>query len=398
MHTDSGSGEKLEIFCCQDEKEEAEQISKKILDLVSNGKKFSDFAVLVRTNAQTRVIEESAIRNSIPYQILDGISFYSRKEIKDILAYLKFIVNPQDEISFLRILNFPPRKIGKTTISRLLNFSKLRGILLSEILDHLDFCEGIPTAAKKSLQTFSQKIKSLRKICFLISPADLILKIIQEFEIEKFYENSQEITRFENILELCSVAKKFDNFDFQKALPQFLEEVALISDTDKIKSIDKILILTLHASKGLEFPIVFIPGLEEGLFPHSRSLFNPNEIEEERRLMYVGMTRAREKLFLLHAESRLQFGNFSNNPESRFLSEIPENLILQDDNQENNNLDEPYFSPDISEFSVGDKIFHQKFGIGKILEISGDILLINFETVGQKKILLTIVPIQKIDD
>lgn len=403
MWTESGSGEAVEIIDARDEREEAEIVAQTISDLHRiDDRSFSDFAILVRTNAQTRTIEEHLMRRAIPYQIIGGLKFYARKEIRDILGYLKFIENPTDDISLLRIINLPPRKIGATSVSRLSNFALERRLSLGEVLPHLEMAEGISPGTKSAIFHFSDKILTLRQKKTEITPAEMIEKIIELFGLEKFYRDGTEEgeMRFENILELKSLAHKFDGSE--NALANFLEEIALISDVDSLETTDRTTIMTLHMSKGLEFPIVFLPGLEEGLLPHSRSLFDPMALEEERRLMYVGMTRAREKLILLRAKSRLVFGDFQANPESRFLDEIPEQCISRPNGEKGENGVESDFSYSsfddeyIPNLVLGDRVRHVVFGEGTVSEISGDLASVDFDRAGRKRLALSVAPLEKI--
>lgn len=406
MWTESGEGELVEIIDCHDEREEAEIIFSTIKDLVRiEGRKYSDFAILVRMNAQSRVLEESALRHAIPYQILGGLKFYARKEIRDVLAYLKFIANPLDDVSLLRIINLPPRKIGATTIAHLGHYAQERGISIGEVLAHIEFAEGIAPAAKTALASFLAKTVAFRKNLTTTPPSELIRNIIDAFELEAFYRDKTEEgeTRYENVLELQSVAQRFDHSISETAVADFLEEVALISDADSIESADRLIIMTLHMSKGLEFPVVFIPGLEEGILPHSRSLYDPEALEEERRLVYVGMTRAMEKLTLLRAKSRMVFGEIQSNPESRFLSEIPTRCTARPNDGPTNaaNSDEWTYSAiedeiTFSQLTAGDRVRHAIFGPGSVLDVRGDLATIAFDTVGKKRLALSIAPLEKI--
>lgn len=401
MRTDNGAGEVVQVLSCHDEREESWRIAEIIRDFRNKeGKKYSDFAILVRTNAQTRPIEEAFLRAAIPYQIIGGLKFYARKEVKDVLAYLRFLENPSDTESFLRIINLPPRKIGKTTLARLSAFAQERNIPLGNILNHLDFADGIPPAAREALGRFRENIQSIRKKKSSLSPADLIGEVLETFRLEPFYRDGTQEgeTRYENILELKSVAHKFDHVDLESALSLFLEEVALVSDADNIAENEqqRVLIMTIHSSKGLEFPIVFLPGLEEGILPHSRSLFDPQALEEERRLLYVGMTRAMKQLFLLFAESRMMYGNTQYNPESRFLSEIPSHCSSGFSTaQEFGFTVEEEEMRYVPEFEIGETVKHPIFGRGSISKMEGDIAEIIFETVGKKRVALSIAPLTK---
>ncbi len=406
MWTEAGAGELVEIIDCRDEREEAEIIIRTIEGLKDlEQKKYSEFAILIRTNVQSRVLEEAALRHAIPYQIVGGLKFYARKEIRDILAYLKFISNPLDNVSLLRIINLPPRKIGATTIARLSQYANDRNVSISEVFDHIEFADGIPPAAKNAIMGFASKISALRAKRTQVTPGELIRQVVEAFELEAFYRDGTEEgeMRFDNILELQSVAQKYDGHEKETALSHFLEEVALISDADSIESLDRVTIMTLHTSKGLEFPVVFLPGLEEGILPHARSLFDPDGIEEERRLMYVGMTRAMEKLIILRTDSRMGFGEVKRNPASRFLDEIPTDCISRPNAEHASNADDEWsyssIEDEIAEFfdlEPGERVRHAVFGAGSVIAVHDGVATIAFDTDGQKKLALSVAPLEKL--
>ncbi len=346
------------------------------------------------------------MRHALPYQIIGGLKFYARKEIRDVLAYLKLIANPLDDVSLLRIINLPPRKIGATTIARLSQYASDRNVSLSEVLGHIEFAEGVPPAAKNAIAGFGNKISALRQVANSVSPAELIRQVVEKFDLETFYRDGTEEgeMRFENILELQSVAQRFDQSEAENVLAEFLEEVALISDADSIESLDRITIMTLHTSKGLEFPVVFLPGLEEGILPHARSLFDPEAIEEERRLMYVGMTRAMEKLIILRTDSRMAFGDVRYNPASRFLDEIPARCLSRPNKKNpDNDVDDGWaysaLDDDLADYyrlEAGERVRHAVFGNGSVIEVHDGVATIAFDTVGSKKLALSVAPLEKI--
>ncbi len=408
MWTESGEGELVEIIDCRDEREEAEIIIRTIEGIKDlENRKYADFAILIRTNVQSRALEEAALRHAMPYQIIGGLKFYARKEIRDVLAYLKVVANPLDNVSLMRIINLPPRKIGATTIMRLTQYAADRNISIGEVFDHVEFADGVPPAAKQAIANFARKINNLRQEKVNILPAELIRKVVEEFDLETFYRDGTEEgeMRFENILELRSVAQRFDTKESENILADFLEEVALISDADSIESLDRITFMTLHTSKGLEFPIVFLPGLEEGILPHARSLYDPDGIEEERRLMYVGMTRAKEKLILLRTDSRMGFGEVKRNPESRFLDEIPARCLSRPNAKTSGNsseFDDWSYSaidddiPDYCSLENGERVRHAVFGNGSVIEVHDGVATIVFDSVGSKKLALSVAPLEKI--
>lgn len=305
LWTENTSGDKIVSFTGADEKDEAQFVANKVLDEVSIGRSHRNFAILYRTNAQSRNIEETFIRNNIPYRMVGGVRFYSRKEIKDVVSYLRAIHNPKDSVSWERIINVPPRGIGQKGVEK-----------LKENEWNIDEVE------EKSKLPFSKWIGKKDTM----STVELMDMVLEDTGYIKWLNDGTEEnkTRIENIQELRSVATQFVD------LQEFLENVALIESSDKPRKedLDVVTLMTIHAAKGLEFPVVFLIGMEEGLFPHSQSMMELNELEEERRLCYVAITRAMEKVFLTLARSRLYFGNIQSNMPSRFLGEIPQELIV----------------------------------------------------------------------
>lgn len=304
LWTDKKGGDKLVVFTGGSDREEVSFVINEITNLLTSGKSFGDIAVLYRTNAQSRLIEEELIKNNIPYRIYGGVRFYSRKEIKDIIGFLKVIHNPKDKVSWRRVINIPPRGIGKKTQAKI----QKNGWDIDEV-------------EERTKLPFKKWIGSREKL----STLELMEEVISETGYIKWLkdEGEENVYRIENLEELKSVASRFLN------LEEFLENVALIESSSKpgSSSVDSVTLLTVHASKGLEFPAVFIIGMEEGLFPHANSLSELAELEEERRLCYVAITRAKERVYLTNAQSRLYFGRVQANLPSRFLSEIPNKLI-----------------------------------------------------------------------
>jgi DNA helicase-2/ATP-dependent DNA helicase PcrA len=328
LFTEEGRGKEVELLQASSENHEAELIISKMRDLMlQEDHKWKDFVVLYRTNAQSRSFEEAFMRTGTPYQIVGGIRFYERKEVKDLIAYLRLIYNLNDYLSFERIINTPARGIGAKSLAAISNFREQRGSLSLSLQD-IHNCPNLTGKALTSASNFSQKILKLSAEQNKHSVADLIQIIISTFKLDEFYNDNtpQGIERVENLRELASVATAQGATD----LGAFLEDIALVSDLDGLAdSTDTVTLMTIHGSKGLEFPVVFIAGLEEGVFPHSRSAYSQEELEEERRLAYVAMTRAREALFLVYATRRIIYGNPQNNPPSRFVTELLDEQIIK---------------------------------------------------------------------
>ncbi len=310
LWTDNPAGEMVNIIETENENEEGNFIIEEIENLVRQGMKLKDFAVLYRTNAQSRAIEEAFLKANFPYKLIGTVRFYERKEIKDILAYLKYIANSNDLVSLKRIINLPARRLAR--------FSKN-----IQELHQLKTCP-------EPLNNFYQMIEQLRKFNQKNKLADLIQEVIDKINYEKYTRDGQEEgeRRWENIQELFTVAGKYNQEEPSKDLERFLEEIALLSEGDEVETNKNLVnLMTLHCAKGLEFPIVFIVGCEDGIFPHSRSFLNPEQMEEERRLCYVGVTRAKQKIYLTFTKQRRLWGQIMVNPPSRFLADIPQDLI-----------------------------------------------------------------------
>ena len=338
LWTDQGSGEKITYYRAQSDVDEAIFVISKITEAVKAGKRdYKDFAILYRTNAQSRGFEESLVKSNIPYQIVGGHKFYDRKEIKDILAYLKLVANTSDSMSFNRIVNVPKRGIGAATVDKLLTFANERGIGVGDALSNLELVP-VSAAASKKLADFNAKLVDCVAYAQDTSHTvtGLTEKILEDFgytDALKKEKTLESASRLENLDEFLTVTKRFDdNFeaDDDESLPinDFLSEVTLLSDQDDIEDDgNQVTLMTLHAAKGLEFPVVFLVGMEDGIFPLSRAMLEEDQLEEERRLAYVGITRAREKLYLTNAFSRTMYGKTTSNPASRFVQEIkPEDL------------------------------------------------------------------------
>lgn len=382
LWTDNDSGSKIKYKRCSDEKEEANYVISCVKKLISDGEKLEDIAVLYRTNAQSRNIEEAFLRENIPYKVVGSFYFYNRKEIKDLICYLKLIYNTDDDMSLNRIINVPKRGIGLKTLENLTNKSNILNESLFNTIDsgkELDF--------KKLILEFKEKSEELS----LTELVDLILDktgIRKELEQEGTIESQSKI---ENLEEFKSITKSYEDRYGVISLEEFLDEISLVSDVEEHKDqTDVVTLMTVHSAKGLEFNNVFIVGLEEGLFPHSMCLYSPSEIEEERRLCYVAVTRAKNKLTLINAKKRLIYGQDSFNPQSRFISEISDKYLDKEETipqhlkskkmNSNINADE--------EYSLGEKVIHKDFGEGVIITIDKSILTIAFpHPHGIKKIM-----------
>ncbi len=328
LYSQKGSGEKIQYFEAQDESDEANFIVQAIKNISPD---FNKFAVLYRTNAQSRALEEACITHGIPYRIYGGLKFYDRKEIKDIIAYLNLIHNTDDSISFKRIVNTPKRAIGDTTIKTLQMIADEKDVSLFKAALQLDEVEGINSKTKEKLKKFTDLILDFKKVQPKYNLREFVSLVIEksgylrELQEERTPESE---SRIENLQELVNVAGEFEPEDINNAYSEFLAQIALVSDIDSLDNIsNNVTLMTLHSAKGLEFPIVFVAGLEEGIFPHQRTFNSPSELEEERRLMYVGVTRAEEKLYLTSAKRRQMWGEFKYYNPSRFLEEIPQNLL-----------------------------------------------------------------------
>ncbi len=365
---------------------------------------YNDFVVLYRTNAQSRVLEEVFMQEGIPYRIVSGVKFYERAEIKDILSYLRLTVNSKDNISAARLIMNTIDGVGKGTLKKLEESGEKENKSILEVIQDIDNLELTPKL-KKPLQRFVDTINGFKFDLPNFSASEMIEKVIHESGYKQRLEleaTPESISRVENIKELISVAKEFEKNSAENTLTAFLTQVSLMTDMDKLdENAPAVTLMTLHGAKGLEFPVVFIAGMEEGIFPHYRSLTEPSELEEERRLCYVGMTRAKKRLYLTSAEERLIFGeNWYNGP-SRFLEEIPLNLIRADASakkQEKIEINAPAEEIEYN-FNVGDAINHPKFGRGEIVGLSGEkselIIQVNFESAGEKILMAKYAPLTK---
>lgn len=376
LWTDSGPGDPVLIHSLPDEVEEANLVADRIASCVQLGaRSYGDFAVLYRTNAQSYSLERAFMRFRVPYKIIGGVRFYDRKEIKDIVAYLRLIYQPQDRMSFSRIANVPTRGIGATSLEKFLIWQSDSGLDILTALISVDQIGSISSRAKNALKTLGEKLLKIQLKIDTSTPADVVESILSATGYQDFINDGtpQADDRLENIGALLSDSQNF------ASLSDFLEEVALMSSADSSSDDQSVTFMTLHAAKGLEFPIVFIVGLEEGILPHARVYeAGPSELEEERRLMYVGMTRAREELHLSYAQCRMQFGQRGYNSVSRFIDDMGSQVssILSSESQAV--YDDEYYSDSHEMLEIGDKVKSSAFGIGEVIDIDGMALTVKF--------------------
>jgi DNA helicase-2/ATP-dependent DNA helicase PcrA len=397
LWTDKTEGLPVHIEQVSDERREAEFIIRKVKPQVDIGaRNFGDFAVLYRTNAQSRSLEETFIRYGIPYRIVGGHRFYDRKEIKDILAYIRFIYQSEDRSSLLRVINVPARGLGAKSVQTFFEWQEAQGLGLGQALTQIVHAGVVSPKAAKGFASLGNLITDMRAMAKEVSVATLIDGLVRRLDYLNFVNDDtlKGSERSENVLELISVAREYEEL----GLSGFLEEVALVSDLDEVDNkTNAITLMTMHAAKGLEYPVVFIAGMEESIFPHSRALFDQQEMEEERRLCYVGMTRAMEELYMIHASSRMLYGSAQHNPPSRFISDI--------DGEYNPSASygfEPIIgatnpTPIVTEsYKAGDRVRHSVFGTGTITSLDGDVATVSFQSRGAKKLNVAFAPLEKL--
>lgn len=399
LWTDKTSGPKVVIEQVRSELEEGQFIIRTIDQLRADNRvmKYSDFAVLYRTNAQSRQLEEAFLRYNMPYQIVGGLRFYERKEIKDTIAYLRILVAPNDMVSFNRIINLPPRGLGDKSLSLFREAHGNQSQTILELAAQADQIDGLSPRAARSFIEFATIMNDIRDRLANLSTGEIVELVLKRIGYLD-YINDGSLTaedRVENIAEFIGVAKDFN----VSGLDDFLSEIALISDLDSIREGgDAVTLMTLHAAKGLEFETVFMSGMEEGIFPHSRTFFEPSELEEERRLCYVGMTRARHRLYLINASSRMLYGKTNHNPPSRFLMDIPAHVSQSDIglvDSGNSQQSEKNQKRVIIEVEIGDWVDHDSFGAGQVTDKSGNEVVVNFSRAGIKKLNLAFAPLRK---
>ena len=395
LWTAEGPGSPVQAHGVYDESEEARQVADRISAQVNIGaRRYDEFAVLYRTNAQSYTLERAFIQMRVPYQIVGGVRFYDRKEVKDVVAYLKLIYQPNDRMSFSRVANVPTRGIGATSLERFLNWQPQSGLDIIDALSVMEDEKVVTGKAKVAMALLGKKLKDIRSRIEEVTPAELIDQVIKAVGYRDFILDGtpQAEDREENLGSLLSDAQNF------ATLSDFLEEVALMSSVDSASGGNKVTLMTLHAAKGLEFPVVFMVGMEEGILPHSRVFeAGASELEEERRLCYVGMTRAREELHLSYAYSRLQFGARNYNPVSRFIADMGNQVAMV--NPEPNIMgyqaEEPFYSDEMG-FVEGDKVRSAAFGDGEIIEVDGLAVTIAFLNGQTKKLNAEYANLQKL--
>jgi DNA helicase-2/ATP-dependent DNA helicase PcrA len=418
LWTAEGDGRKVQLTQVMTERSEAETIVRTIRTAVDMGvRQYKDFAVLYRTNAQSRAVEEVFVQYGIPYRVVGGVRFYDRKEIKDLIAYVRLLYQPEDRTSFERIANVPGRGVGAVSLGNFLGWAASEKLPLGEALARVAECDTVTGKARKGLMELADILTSLRAQLDELPPDILIESLVKRLGYLAYLDDKtpQGESRQENVRELIGVAQGYH----EEGLGGFLEEVALISDLDTANLGDNaVTLMTLHSAKGLEFPVVCMIGLEESILPHSRALYDQSEMEEERRLCYVGMTRAREELYMLYATSRSLYGGLQHNIPSRFLGEIAgdhaeETTVMPSfgrmgftsdgsftdddftsfDSGASVVTDEPRYVPELSE---GDTVRHELFGTGTVVELQGDTAAIYFKGKGLKKLNTAFAPLEKL--
>jgi DNA helicase-2/ATP-dependent DNA helicase PcrA len=414
LFTSRDEGEPITLYPAATERDEARYVVEKVKSLVRDGAAYRDFVVLYRTNAQSRVYEEALLAEGIPYRVVGGVGFYARTEIKDVIAYLRYIVNSSDALAFKRIVNVPRRGIGQQTLAALVQSANAARVSVGEAIFNSELLRSAVPKKLKELERFAELITELRKRAEGAGVADLLVAVMEQsgYVRELQSEDTHEArARLENLSELVGVAREYQASDEEPSLAGFLANIALVSDLDSLEEdASYVTLMTLHSAKGLEFSSVFLTGLEEGIFPHSRALTETAELEEERRLAYVGITRAIDRLFLTYASRRALFGNTYAYPKSRFLEEIPAVEVLESDSVP---LPRPaggrWREAAIHEsagagvhlgLKDGDRVRHPKWGEGRIEGIVGaggdGLVTIDFPNVGQKMLMLKYAPLEKI--
>ncbi|MFA6259197.1 MAG: UvrD-helicase domain-containing protein [Candidatus Peribacteraceae bacterium] len=431
MWTKRTEGPKILLHEVADEQAEAQEAIRTAMECRGNDVPLYEQAILYRTNAQSRLFEEACMRNSVPYRIIGGVKFYARREVKDVLAYLRVLLNPNDTVSLLRILNVPLRKIGLTTLGKLQEYATKNGLTLWDTLQETAHIDALGEATSRRITAFVELIKTFQRHAKEDVVSHLALRLMETIGLEQWLRDNTEEgeTRWENVQELVTVMHKYDALEPHISLTSFLEEVALISEVDNLQDgEDALTLMTLHLCKGLEFEHVIITGCEEGIFPHSNAFFDKAQMEEECRLMYVGMTRAKTHLTLMHARNRMLWGSSQANAPSRFLEELPESVVeRRSDNvlsafawasksgqqkaytgaqsavqpyRQHEGVDAFDVNQDIDfddvnqeQLEEGTRVQHPVFGSGTIAALRGDVAEIQFDSGQRKTLALSIAPL-----
>ena len=415
LWTENEDGASVTVIESYNAEEEAQSVVNEIERLVGQEQTFlKDCAVMYRVNAQSRALEETFLRYGVPYRLVGGTRFYQRREIKDIISYLRLIHNTQDNVSLLRIINVPVRGIGHRTLSQLQSWAKAHNSSFFDAIQQVSSEKILPQRISQALAGFNAAMAELAAQSHELSLSALVDKVLERTRYKEHILNKEDgDDRWENIIELRSVASEYDDLNPEEALAAFLEKVSLVSDIDELdEKVDAVTLITLHQAKGLEFPVVFIVGLEEGILPHRKSFDDPEQMEEERRLCYVGITRAKERLYLLRSYRRSLFGGSTANPPSRFLQDISPHLISPKGLWEDSSTPEvsptfdlnsefPPSGPDTVALKVGDHVRHSKFGFGIVMNCfytrDDQELTVAFEEAGVKKLLASLAPLERIE-
>jgi DNA helicase II / ATP-dependent DNA helicase PcrA len=406
LWTEADHGTPVVRYRAEDEHDEAWFVAQQVERLVNDQAEhaYGDIAVFYRTNAQSRVIEDVFMKAGIPYRVVGGVRFYERREVKDVLAYLRALVNPQDAVSMRRVINTPKRGIGDQTVAVLEGFARDEGLTLLEACRRVEEIALLSPRATSAVKGFVDVMERLRarlaedaRPSRMVEAAFTESGYLAELDAERTVEAE---TRKENLRELVGVGAEFEARFPDSGLPEFLEQIALVTEQDEYdEASSSVTLMTLHNAKGLEFEVVFIAGMEDGIFPHFRSMTDSDELEEERRLAYVGITRARRRLYLTHAWSRTLFGASSYNPPSRFLGEIPGELVedLEEPGEKGGEVVAPGAPPEVS---AGDTVVHDRYGEGVVLSVSGAghdaEVVVMFEEEGEKHLLLAYAPLRRV--
>jgi DNA helicase-2/ATP-dependent DNA helicase PcrA len=414
LFTKRAEGEKVTAFQAESERAEVRYVMEKIKEHVREGAAYRDFLVLYRTNAQSRYFEEGFLADGIPYRVVGGVGFYARTEVKDMLSYLRYIVNPSDAVAFRRIVNVPRRSIGQQTLASLLEAANQSNVSVGQAVFDSNLLKRAVPKKQRELERFAELIADLRERATSFSISELLIAVMEESgylrELQAD-ETAEGRARVENLQELVGVAREFEkNPETGTTLDDFLANIALISDIDTLDAdASFVTLMTMHAAKGLEFPIVFLTGLEEGVFPHTRALTDMAELDEERRLAYVGVTRAMDRLYLSFAARRTLFGNTFSHPRSRFIEEMPSLEVIGGIGLGQRPGGGRWREVSIHEnagagvgmdLHPGNKVRHPKWGEGTVVDVVGaggdGLLTINFPNVGQKMVMLKYAPLEKV--